>query len=151
MCSPKYHSTEKCVVWNKFFLYKDVHTVYGTSGKWMCKHAHVLIQMQNRQLCAHLSTCRKKITHCTWAFPCLTCPLAICFSPWLQTSVYWWFLKHQRTEKGVTVNKKKFSMFLMSFSLVYCSFSKSCLRIRSCQISSPKIHTVASNALRTPF
>lgn len=39
----------------------------------------------------------------------------------------------------------------MSFSLVYCSFCKSSLRIASCQISSPKIHAGASNAPRTHF
>lgn len=37
----------------------------------------------------------------------------------------------------------------MSFSLVYCSFCKSSLRIGSCQISSPKIHTGAPSAPRT--
>lgn len=42
-------------------------------------------------------------------------------------------------------------MFLKSFSLVYCNFYKSCLRIPKCQISSPKIHAAASNALRTHF
>lgn len=47
--------------------------------------------------------------------------------------------------------KKKISMFLMSFSLVYWSFCKSSLRIGSCQTSSPKIHTGASNAPRSHF
>lgn len=74
------------------------------------------------------------------------------FSPWLQTSPQCCHLKHQRTQKRVTGTKeKKTSMFLMSFSLVYCSFCKSSLRIASCQISSPKIHAGASNAPRTHF
>lgn len=39
----------------------------------------------------------------------------------------------------------------MSFPLVCCSSCKSSLRIASCQISSPKTHTAASNAPRTHF
>lgn len=115
-----------------FFYTKMLCTQYMVQVVSGCANMHMYWYRCKTGSCVHTWVLaeKKKITHWTWAFPRLTCPLAICFSPWLQTSVYWWYLKHQRTETGVTVNKKKISMFLMSFSLVYCSFSKSCLRIQ---------------------
>lgn len=139
----------KCVVRNQFYLYKDaVPTECGTRGTGTCKLSHLLVQMQNGHLGAHLRPCRA-ISHCTQTSPRLTCSflsLATNFSSVLP------FKTPEDSEKGYwDQGKKKTSMFLMSFSLVYCSFCKSSLRIASCQISSPKIHIGASNAPRTHF